>query len=244
MTNNNVEPSDITVEFDGVDTYKTTDFVYITTNKDQYEYINYYMGLTLSPNEEQPIAVSESMPTEAYNFTYRSNIGEDGAMQDGTTEVKVGFEGANVFIQGLWEGLPEAWVVGVVDGDKLTFHLPQYLGEYNDEYLGKYPIYLTAFNESYGSLTDAVTFNYDAATKTFSNHNYPLSIGINKTGYLGLQDYYNGEFTPQALSVGKVDKGETVIVSLYDIQGRKLKGLTKGLNIVKNSDGTVRKVMK
>lgn len=243
IVGNNAEESDVELTFDGIDTYRTTDFVYLTTNKDKYDYINYYMGLTLTPNEEQPISVGETLSTVPYVFNYRSNIGDSGAMEDGSSIVNVGFDGNNVYVQGLWNGLPEAWVVGVVSGDKLTFHLPQYLGEYNDEYLGKYPIYFTALDDHTGILMDAVTFDYDSETKTFKNHDYPISIGINKTGYLGLQDYYKGEFLTQELSVDAADAVGSVVETIFDAQGRKLNGYTRGLNIVKSSDGSVRKVV-
>ena len=243
VVNGVANESDVVFTFDCNDTYTTTDYTYITTAKENFEYVTYYMGLTMSKHQDETISYS-SESTENYLFSYRSNIGEEGAMENGEHMVSVAFDDNKVYIKGLWEGLPDAWVVGQIEGDKLTFDLPQYLGIYTDEYTGEYPMYLTAFSTSSGELMSAVSFDYDAENKTFSKHNYPLSIGINKTGYLGIQDYYNCQFLTEALSVGNINAADTAIESIYDAQGQRLNVMKRGLNIVKMNDGTVRKIMK
>ena len=243
INNNVAEESDVVFTFDGNDTYTTTDYTYITTDKDDFVYFTYYMGLTVSKHKDTVLNIT-GLETEEYVFSYRSNIGEEGAMEDGSNTVEVAFEDKNIYIKGLWEGLPEAWVKGYIEGDKLVFDLPQYLGMYNDEYLGLFPMYLTAFDDKTGVLKPQVSFDYNAEDKSFNNHDCPLSIGINKTGYLGIQDYYKGAFVSEALSVKGIESTDAGVESIYDAQGARLNTLRNGLNILKMNDGTVRKVMK
>ncbi len=49
----------------------------------------------------------------------------------------------------------------------LVLSMPQFLGEFVDEYSGTYPIYLTAFDATTGILQPQVTMDYDPATRVF-----------------------------------------------------------------------------
>ena len=83
--------------------------------------------------------------------------------------------------------------------------LPQFLDTYvDDEYYMDYPIYLVGFNEETGILVQQVTLDYNQATGVFSNPSAPLGIGINKTGYLNLLDYFEVELTPVVAHVSRV----------------------------------------
>lgn len=89
----------------------------------------------------------------------------------------IGFEGDNVYIQGIFEEMPEAWVKGERDGDKVTFASGQYLGI--DFQYGNF-IYFAAANieavydeyyeEWADQLTylDSITFNYDEESLTLT----------------------------------------------------------------------------
>lgn len=130
----------------------------------------------------------------------------------------------------------------------LVLSMPQFLGEFVDEYSGTYPIYLTAFDATTGILQPQVTMDYDPATRVFGNLSYPLSIGINKTGYLGLQDYQSATFTPVNPFSGVIDTlGDSdQLVKYYDLQGRQITdpSTATGVIIVKRADGTATKVLK
>ena len=45
-------------------------------------------------------------------------------------EVQVAFDGSDIYLQGLYSSMPEAWVKGVISGDKATFETGQFLGLY------------------------------------------------------------------------------------------------------------------
>ena len=119
---------------------------------------------------DEPVVAPDNLETSTYALTAS---GYSGSL------CNVGFSGDDVYIQGLHPGLPDAWVKGTIQGDKVTFKTGQYLGA--DEEAG-YHLYLmsstveTAWDdyyeeyvETYTLSDDDITFNYDAATKTLTN---------------------------------------------------------------------------
>lgn len=46
--------------------------------------------------------------------------------------VDVGFDGSDIWMRGLTQALPDAWVKGMVENDSAIFDSPQYMGEYED----------------------------------------------------------------------------------------------------------------
>ena len=126
-------------------------------------------GDNVAPQVVTPPADLQASP---YVFTGLRMLTDDEGNYAGTEEVnynvKVGFYNNNseVYIQGLCQYLPEAWVKGTVGedflGDKpVTFAAGQYYGQY-----GLYPLYMVA---RYGNQLTDMVFNYDEMTKTFTN---------------------------------------------------------------------------
>ena len=73
-------------------------------------------------------------------------------------------------------------------------------------------------------------------------------MGINKTGYLNFQDFYEGAFvpvnTPSGLNTIEVDNNHET--QYYDLQGRRINDISSatGIIITRNADGTVSKMLK
>lgn len=63
--------------------------------------------------------------------------------------INVGFQESEVYIQGLCEYLPEAWVKGTRNGNKVTFLAGQYFGSSSDGYGMDYPLYFGGCDESW-----------------------------------------------------------------------------------------------
>lgn len=113
--------------------------------------------------------------------------------------VNVGFVGNDVYVQGIDKNLPETWVKGTVNGDKVTFKGGQYVGA---DAVSGYHQYLMAATaeETYYELWDEyyteytlsdgdITFDYDATTKTLSNGSlFMLNAGKTDTNYLSVFD--------------------------------------------------------
>jgi hypothetical protein len=70
-------------------------------------------------------AVVEDWQYEAYDNYYQETV---------TRPSQVAFVGNEVYVNGITEVLPEAWIKGTLDGDKVTFAANQYLGHYESSY--------------------------------------------------------------------------------------------------------------
>jgi hypothetical protein len=233
----------LTMDENGV--FTTFDYVFITTDKDNLYFVNYYQGLTLSKNTDTSVYVPEDLDLVEYTFSYKTKSSIYESLVEGEHKVKVGFFNDFVYIQGLWDTTPQAWVFGrMVDG-KLVMDVAQFMGTLKDEYSVVYPLFLVAFDPNTGRLLPQVTFDFNAEDGSFFNASSPLSIGINKTGYLSLQDYFECVFTPEDSGVNSVVADDAYIVGYYDLQGRRFdQAPDSGIYIVKYSDGTARKVLK
>lgn len=81
---------------------------------------------------EEPtlVEVPEGLETSTWNFKgARYNAGSVAY------NVKVGFDGNDVYVQGMaGEYLPEAWIKGVRSGNNVTFEKGQFLGKNNGEF--------------------------------------------------------------------------------------------------------------
>ena len=225
--------------------FSTFDYVFITADKDNLYFLNYYQGLTLSRYPDAVAVVPDILELKDYTFTYKTKASADAPLVNGETKVKVGFFDELVYIQGLWEYMPEAWVEGILIDGKLMLGLPQFMGNYKEEYSSTYPIFLTAFDANTGLLLPDVSFNFDPETLTFNAASSPLSIGINKTGYLSLQDFFGCALIPDNSGVETIVADDAHVIGYYDLQGRQFKETptTGGIYIVKYSDGTTRKML-
>ena len=226
--------------------FKTFDYIFITVDKDHLYYINYYQGLTLSKYPDILIEAPEDLTLKEYKFSYVTQYEPNAPQVEDSHNVSVGVRDDLVYIRGLWPGLPDAWVCGELSKGKIVMELPQYMGLYEQEYGDTYPIYLNTFDKTNGAILPQITFTYNEDTQVFSNLFMPLSIGINKTGYLSLQDYSSLVFTPEVDSVEEVQADNLGPDEYYDIQGHRLNDISNvsGIIIIKHADGTATKVFK
>lgn len=237
---------DMVLTIDRQGDLKTYDYVFITVDKDNLYFVNYYQGLTLSRNPDALLRAPEDLEVKEYDFSFLSQPRPNMPLTEGHHSVNVGFKNDLVYIQGIWPGLPNAWVAGELKNGKVVMNLPQYMGRYDEEYAGTYPIYLGTFDRNNGTVLTQIVFDYDEQTKAFSNATMPFSIGINKTGYLSVQDYFNLAFTPVESAVEEVKTDADGPVEYYDLQGHRLTDISNasGIIIVKKADGTASKILK
>ena len=243
LTTGATTQKDLVLTFDGEDTYTTYDYVFITADKNDLFYLNYYQGLTISKQPDTLVEAPEDMEVKEYKYNYTTTF-DGSTMINEQKSANVGFVGDEVYIQGLWEYLPEAWVKGKLIDGKLVIDMPQYLGTYEDETNTVYPIYIVCFERSTGTILRQLTFNYDEATGIFSNPSDAYGVGINKTGYLNVQDIYEATLipVPNALTDIQAD-GTTYPIEHFDLQGRRISDIStaRGVIITRNADGSVTK---
>lgn len=121
------------------------------------------------PVKEQPVEAPVGLVTETYIF--KANAMEysvDGgvAHPDYIIQVEVGFDGDDVYIQGLSVDAPELWVKATKNGEgQYVIPANQYMGEYTF-WSYTFPYYWTALDDN-NNFTDAV-LNFDAESGTFT----------------------------------------------------------------------------
>lgn len=152
---------------------------------------NIALTAATDPLVEAPVGLT----TEQYSLTAE---GYDGSL------VNVGFDGNDVYVQGIDSNLPDTWVKGTISGNKVTFKNGQYVGA--DEVAG-YHMYLLSttitqeWNDWYGEYEDVyalantdIEFTYDAATKTLSEST-PFLLNAGKAAVNYLSTFKNAKIT-------------------------------------------------
>ena len=134
---------------------------------------------------DEPVSAPEGLVTTDYAVVAEGVSG---------TLAKVGFEGNDVYVQGLYSNMPEAWVKGTIEGDKAVFKSGQYMGA--DLVLNQHQYFVSAIAEEkydeyyeeyyteYELSNEDVTFDYDAETRTFSNSScFLVNTGKKEVSY-------------------------------------------------------------
>ncbi len=181
---------DVTFTFDNNATYTTQQMIIINGSKNTLSYYAiYYPGATISQVVEQPVITPLLLQTSQYTMKY--TIGEETA----TRIVNVGFFGNNVYVQGIWEYLPEAWIKGTISGNIITFDAAQFLGAYSQNYPKVYFMPFAYGSDNTPALTSQMVCQYDATAKTFSTTDY-VAFTISKTSLSALDYFQAPSFTP------------------------------------------------
>lgn len=107
------------------------------------------------------VSKPEALSTEKWGIT----------SADGTARfVEVGIDGNHMYIGGVSEYMPDAWIKGAIDGTQVTFDSKQYIGICN----GLYQFFMTSEIDEENdkmrySLSDSpAVFNYDATLRTLT----------------------------------------------------------------------------
>jgi len=206
----------------------------------------YYSNLEIIKGEAvQPevVVAPENLVTEDYIFTSQElsfdEETEDPIYEDYEAEIKVGFDGNDVYVQGLCANfyLPEAWVKGEKNGSTVTFTTGQYFGQVNNQY----DLFFVGYGES--GIEDVV-MTYDEATGEFTTDNWIFINGKPNTIYY-YTIYTSNKFTKAGSStaISSINADEQNAV-YFDAMGRRTNAQAKGLLIkqVRMADGTVKTV--
>jgi len=139
-------------------------------------------NFTMTPIVVKPVEVPAGLSTQQYVIT---SDGYSGHL------VNVGFQGDAVYVQGLYDVVPDTWVKGIISGDKVTFSTGQYLGaDTYHQYLvsatvqQEYDEWYDEYYSVYEVSDEDIVFDYDAATKTLSNGStFLVNAGTDATNY-------------------------------------------------------------
>ena len=165
-----------------------------------------------------PEVVVPPVDLEVEEYSVKARNYDDDADVSGS--VFIGFDGTDVYIQGLCSYLPDSWVKGTLDGTTVTFPKGQYFGIYAE----KYDVYLNTL------MGADVVFNYDPETGTFTAVNPFFLVDNSSVGYF---DSYRGAIlthveeqaatpaTPSITSIEETSYGDVVVFSIptVDVDG-------------------------
>ena len=161
------------------------------------------------------VEVPEGLTTELYALQAKDYEG---------SLVNVAFDGNDVYVQGIDANIPDTWIKGIVQGDKVRFATGQYIGPDEEAGYHQYLVSVNAkeeYNSRYGyyyysyELTDAdIEFTYDAVTKTFSNSSaFLINCGTETVYYMSsfiganLIPFVEKAATPAAPVVNYITEG-------------------------------------
>lgn len=184
----------LTINADGSISYKTDEnysviFGLVGTRSEAW---NGYaeINCTWRSFNDVPVTPPAGLVTEEMSFLY-----------DATGHyVKLGYDNDDVYIQGMFETLPDAWVKGHKDGSKITIPTGQYLGYYDYDNSQTYcttVIYETAEDPTTGELR----YYYDLTDELVFDVDEKGNLSAPGQGFLytpgGATTYYYGMHSPR-----------------------------------------------
>jgi len=207
----------VTFEFDGELTYVSDNYISVNTAK-SFNFNTYLSdGATLSQEIDELVTVPDGLETAVYTMKYKSSA--SAADRDTKRYVNVGFAGDDVYVQGVWNGLSDAWIKGTVDGNKITFAHKQYLGFYSTTYPTVYfmPFAVEGENEN---LQKTIEFTYDAEAKSFeATDNFAITVSKTELAYF--QRSYAPlfkEFSANVTAKSAGNPGDSYFATFYDAE--------------------------
>jgi hypothetical protein len=236
---------DIVFSYDEENHIFSLETPYILENDDSKTELSmwgYYTYLDIIKGEvipDEPVVAPADLVTEDYVFSSEElsfDDNEEPVYEDYSADVKVGFDGNDVYVQGLCYYLPESWVKGVKDGSTVTFEAGQFFGTiYN-----QYDMYFVGYGESG---IENVVMNYDETTGEFTTDHWIL-INSKKASISYYNIYTSCRLTKvgPATAIQSVEDTEEAGTVYYDTLGRRTNSNTKGLLLkqVRQADGSVK----
>ena len=135
-------------------------------NNEATGYADYQTVLTADPGykpaSREPVKIPEGLATETWYG--RGAIYASGSSERYKKPLTLGFDGNDVYVQGIFNEFPEAWIKGKIENGVATFPSMQYLGK-----LYTYDIWISGLTyDDYNPVLEDFVMNFDAATKTFT----------------------------------------------------------------------------
>ena len=133
-------------------------------NYDGYSLSPYWVGgSTLTPSEPlTAVDLPEGVEAEEYVMTYT-----DYYDKDASASVMIGFDGNDVYFQGINSYLPEAWVKGTLAEGVVTLAGGQYFGAY-----GSYEMYLQDEDYQFAYDAEANVLTGNGVLYTYTGNSY------------------------------------------------------------------------
>ena len=147
-------------------------YEWVTDDGDPYWYYTYNGDCLIKAEELTAVAVSlpEGIETKAYNLI------------SGITarQVNVGVQDDKMYIDGMFSRMPEAVIVGTIDGDKVSFENGQYLGIYRSNMTTVYMQSASAEDpeDPYFEIIPSLDFTWDKENNVIQASDYMVFSSI------------------------------------------------------------------
>ena len=165
----------------GEDDYDYEEYSLKAVAEEENNMIMYWLGwgdfdVQYAYHTDTPVAAPAGLATEKWAFI----------TADGGYHVKGGFDGNDIYVQGMYNLIPESWVKLTVDGDKAVMKSGQYLGEDTDYWHFGYAFGGTLdweYDEEWDDYVEVTVaaecleFAYDAQAKTLKSQGLLLISG-------------------------------------------------------------------
>ena len=142
----------IVFKYDAGEGLMESETIYLLENSNTTEPYPYSYWYKPSFSKTKPnsglVELPESVVPEEWTITYNNNMDVPSS-----GSLMIGFDGKDVYLQGLCSYLPKAWIKGSLDGTTITFPGRQYFGFYQDTPYSGYDMFLQ---------DEDVVFTYDA----------------------------------------------------------------------------------
>ena len=197
----------------------TTEIIENADYTDKSYYVRRYeVGATIEMAEAQPevltpVEIPEGLATEVYSFSATAYFDKVTVAKS----VLVGFDGDNVYIQGISDALPEAWMMGTIDGDKVTIPTGQYVG--ND---GTDDYWTIGFIDGTG--VSNYTMDFDEESSTLTNVNGAEYFGTTsvKGSSRNLYDFFYGITIKKVTEKAATPATPTISTMMFAPNGNKV----------------------
>lgn len=155
-------------------TFNETIGMWNETLSGEYAYVE-NLVVAYDENIELPLEPPTDLVTEAWSLTANDRFEPYDPV---SKMLNIGFYGEDeVYIQGLCDYLPEAWIMGTREGNTITCATDQFYGKYSG-----YSLYFVGLvNENWGD----VVFTYDPTANTLTTDGAIFLQGFNASGQGG-----------------------------------------------------------
>lgn len=156
-------------------------------------YFDVFYNVTVSPlgEDKQLVIPPAGLQTSTFKTTCTSLAGYSYA--DDSYQVRIGFDGDDVYMQGLFYYLSASWIKGTRNADgSLTFAKNQYIGT-----LQGYDVYVVPCTDD-ETVLDTFTFLYEDGNYTYAERNTNLSFSIEPDCTDALEIIFGVEMVPMA----------------------------------------------
>lgn len=192
------EMHEISFTIDGDKLHMDLDYDATPNQSGIYEYPEMMLGMV--QGDGSWVTVGDCMQNYELNTLEKVVAPEDLELQDWvissggvSTQIQVGFDGDDVYVNNLSPYLADSFIKGKVEGDKITFETGQYVGTYSTNLI----FLVGGWYDATGKyeLLDELVFNYDRDQNTMKmDDGYFIAYSASKESLIYLSIYLDPLF--------------------------------------------------